>query len=169
MQRVLVIGSPGSGKSTLATELARLTGLPLIHLEQEHWRPGWVEPSREEWQGQVAELVSRPSWIIDGNYSGSLSARLARADTVVDLEFPAWLCVWRILKRVAHSHGRVRRDMAEGCPEQFNFEFLLYTATFPWTARKRSNAKLAKFTGRRIKLRRPAEVRRFLASFGDDG
>ena len=89
MKRVLVIGSPGSGKSTLATELARRTGLPLIHLDKEHWRPDWIEPTREQWQRQVAELVSRPSWIIDGNYGGSLAPRLARADTVVDLEFPA--------------------------------------------------------------------------------
>ncbi len=34
MQRVMVIGSPGAGKSRLATELARRTGLPLIHLDQ---------------------------------------------------------------------------------------------------------------------------------------
>jgi len=36
VKRVLVIGSPGSGKSTLAAELARRTGLPLIHLDQKY-------------------------------------------------------------------------------------------------------------------------------------
>ena len=102
---------------------------------------------------------------MDGNYGGSLEQRLARADTVVDLEFPAWLCVWRILRRIAGSWGRVRSDMAEGCPEQFSFEFLVYTARFPWTARKRTDAKLAQFTGTRIHLRSPAEVTRFLARF----
>lgn len=169
MKRVLVIGSPGSGKSTLATELARRTGLPLIHLDQEHWRPGWIEPAKEEWRQRVAELAALDQWIIDGNYGGTLELRLAHADTVIDLEFPAWLCVWRILKRVATSFGRVRPDMAEGCPEQFNLEFLAYTALFPFAARKRANAKLARFTGRRIHLRSPAQVRRFLASFENCG
>jgi adenylate kinase family enzyme len=169
MQRVLVIGSPGSGKSTLATELARRTGLPLIHLDQEHWRAGWVEPDQDEWQRQVADLVARERWIMDGNYGGSLRTRLARADTVIDLQFPAWLCVWRVLKRIATSWRRVRPDMAEGCPEHFNLEFLVYTALFPFAARKRTDAKLAHYAGTRIHLRSPAEVRRFLARFDVHG
>ena len=164
MKRVLVIGSPGSGKSTLAKELARRTNLPLIHLDQQHWSSGWIEPPKDEWRRRVAELVAGENWIIDGNYGGSLEMRLARADTVIDLEFPVWLCVWRVLRRVAGSRGRMRPDMAQGCPEHFNLEFLLYTATFPWTARKRTDAKLAGFAGKRIRLRSPAETRRFLAS-----
>ena len=169
MQRVLVIGSPGSGKSTLATELARLTGLPLIHLDQQYWRPGWVEPPAEEWRRQLEEIIARDEWVMDGNYGGSLELRLQRADTVIDLEFPAWLCVLRILRRIAGSWRRVRPDMAEGCPEQWSLEFLVYTARFPWTARKRTNAKLERFRGNRITLRSPAEVRRFLASFCSRG
>ena len=169
MQRVLVIGSPGSGKSTLATELARRTRLPLIHLDQEHWRAGWVEPPKDEWQLRVVELAAGDRWIIDGNYGGTLAPRLARADTVIDLQFPAWLCVARILKRLAGSWGRVRPDMAEGCPEQLNLEFLLYTAMFPRVARKRTDAKLKRFSGTHIRLRSPAEVRAFLASFDDGG
>jgi len=143
MQRVLVIGSPGSGKSTLATELARRTGLPLIHLDQEHWRSGWVEPPKDEWRRRVAELVAGNRWIIDGNYGGTLDLRLARADTLIDLEFPAWLCVWRILRRVAGSWGRVRPDMAEGCPEKFDFEFFRYV----WTYRRQQRPKLLDYFG----------------------
>jgi adenylate kinase family enzyme len=164
MQRVLVIGSPGSGKSTLATELAARTGLPLIHLDQQYWRAGWVEPAKEEWWQRVAELTSGELWIIDGNYGGTLELRLARADTVIDLDFPAWLCVWRILRRVLGSWGRVRPDMAEGCPEQFSLEFVLYTVRFPYAGRKRTDAKLKLFAGKRIHLISPAQVRRFLAS-----
>jgi len=141
----------------------------LIHLDQRYWRSGWVETPKDEWSRRVAELVAGDRWIIDGNYSGSLVQRLARADTVIDLRFPATLCVWRILRRIVNSRDNVRPDMAEGCPEQFNLEFLVYTATFPWTARKRTDARLAKFTGQHIVLRSPAEVRPFLASFGQDG
>ena len=169
MQRVLVIGSPGAGKSTLATELARRTGLPLIHLDREQWRSGWVETPKDEWQRKVVELAEGDRWIIDGNYGGTLAPRLARADTVIDLEFPAWRCVWRILKRFAQSAGKVRPDMAEGCPEQWNFEFIVYTATFPLKGRKRTRAKLARFGGTLVRLRSPAEVRRFLASVDPRG
>ena len=163
MERVLVIGSPGAGKSTFAPSLARLTGLPLIHLDQEHWLPGWVERDKAEWAERVRELATRPRWIMDGNFGATLLPRLARADTVIWLDFPAWLCVVRIVRRVLQSRGKVRPDMAEGCPERFDWEFLLYTARFPWTGRKRILAKLPAFTGTLVRFRRPREAARFLA------
>ena len=169
MKRVLVIGSPGAGKSTLATELAARTGLPLIHLDQHHWRAGWTEPDKAEWRRQVRELAAGDQWVMDGNYGGTLALRLERADTVVLLDFPTWLCVGRILKRIATTRGRVRADMAEGCPEQFDLAFLVYTARFRATARHRNEQKLRAFTGKLIRLRRPAEVERFLASFDKRG
>jgi adenylate kinase family enzyme len=45
MCRVLVIGISGAGKSTFAQALADKTGLPLIHLDKEFWRPGWKMPA----------------------------------------------------------------------------------------------------------------------------
>jgi adenylate kinase family enzyme len=164
VRRVLVIGSPGSGKSTFATELARRTGLPLIHLDQQYWNSGWVETPRADWETKVAKLIAGDRWIIDGNYGGSLALRLTRADTVIDLEFPAWVCLWRILRRLATSRGRVRPDMAQGCPEQLNLEFLIYTAAFPLTARKRLLTKMSRFNGRIVRLRSSADVRKFLQS-----
>ena len=162
MQRVLVIGSPGAGKSTLAREIARRTGLPLVHLDQEYWQPGWVEMDELQWRAKVDRLIAEPRWIIDGNYGGSLGARLARADTVIDLEFPAWRCIGRLLRRIVSSRGRVRSDMAPGCPEQFDWEFLGYTARFPRTVRHRNNEQLKAFGGTVIRLRTPAAVKRFL-------
>ncbi|MEA3032655.1 MAG: hypothetical protein QOH86_671 [Sphingomonadales bacterium] len=161
---MLVIGPPGAGKSTLATAIADHTGLPLVHLDRHHWRPGWVEADKAEWQRQVAALVAAERWVIDGNYSGTLAARLARADTVIWLDFPVWLCLARVFRRAAQYRGKTRPDMAEGCPEQINWEFLLYTVRFPWVGRKRILEKLPAFTGRLVHLRRPGEAARFLRS-----
>jgi adenylate kinase family enzyme len=164
MERVLVIGPPGAGKSTLATEIAGRTGLPLVHLDRHHWRPGWIEADQAEWERQVAALIAAERWVIDGNYGGTLAARLARADTAIWLDFPVWLCLARIFCRALKYRGQVRPDMAEGCPEQINREFLVYAARFPWVGRKRILAKLPAFTGRLIHLRRPSEAERFLRS-----
>jgi adenylate kinase family enzyme len=169
MQRVLIIGSPGSGKSTLATELSRRTELPLIHLDQEYWRSGWVEPPPSEWREKLMALLARDRWIMDGNYGGSLDLRLARADTVIDLRLPAWVCVLSIFRRVLASWRRVRPDMASGCPEKFDLEFFRYTATFPRHARRRTDARLASFAATYIALRSRREVGRFLASFPSRG
>ncbi len=167
MERVLVIGSPGAGKSRLATELARRSGLPLIHLDQLAWLPGWVEADRADFRNRVAAVLAEPRWIIDGNYGGTLPQRLARADTVIDLDLPVWLCIVRALGRIWGSHGTVRADMAPDCPEQFDLAFLVYIARFPGARRRRIEASREHFQGHWIRLRRPADVRRFLLDIAE--
>lgn len=58
--------------------------------------------------------------------------------------------------------GRVRPDMADGCPEQMSWEFFSYTARFPWQGRRRLVDKLPAFTGTLIRLRSPREAARYL-------
>jgi len=88
MQRIVIIGCGGSGKSTLASRLAGLLGLPVQHLDQLYWRPGWVATPDPQWRSTVAELCGRPAWIIDGNYGGTMDVRLAAADTIVSWMYP---------------------------------------------------------------------------------
>jgi adenylate kinase family enzyme len=165
MERILIIGSPGSGKSTLARALAAQTGLPLFHLDRLYWRPGWVQPGKPEWRERMAALVAEPRWIIDGNYTGTIDLRLAAADTVVLLDLPPLLCGWRILRRVNGGLGRVRADMAPGCPERLDFGFLRYVLSFRRRVLPRIEAGLAGFGGEVVRLRAPREI----ARFGDSG
>lgn len=147
MQRVLVIGISGAGKSTLSRALAARTGLPLIHLDREYWLPGWQMPPREQWRTKVRDLSARDRWIMDGNFDSSLDIRLPRADTLIWFDVPALRCMWRALKRVASSYGRVRPDMGEGCPERIDVEFLRYIARFNRIQRPRIAAQLAAHGG----------------------
>ena len=127
-RRIAVIGSPGAGKSTLATAIAQATGLPLIHLDREYWRPGWVEPEATEWATRNARLVAGERWVIDGNYGSSLPARLDRAELVVWLDLPTATCLLGAVRRMTAYRGRARPDMREGCPERLDVEF----AKFLW-------------------------------------
>lgn len=89
------------------------TGLPLIHLDLEYWKPGWARPSIEEWQLKQRCLLAGDAWIADGNYLETLNLRLERADTVVVLATPWWLCSWRAFVRgVRRPPGSV---MPIGC------------------------------------------------------
>ena len=164
MKRVLVIGSGGAGKSTFSRRLGERLGLAVIHLDVEHWRPGWVEPPKEEWRGAVEELCARESWVMDGNYSGTLAARLAACDTVIFLDLPRIVCVWRVFKRWATYRGMSRPDTAEGCHEQLDVKFLLWVWNYPTRSRPKALALLEKHgEGKRIvHLRSSAEVEKFL-------
>ena len=41
-----------AGKSTLAKKMQERTGLPLINLVDEYYRPGWVKPELKEFKEQ---------------------------------------------------------------------------------------------------------------------
>lgn len=140
MKRVLIIGSSGAGKSTFAGKLGEKTKIEVVHLDKIHWRPNWVEPSKDEWRAIVAEAIKRDSWIMDGNYSGTIEMRVASCDTVIFLDMPRLVCIYRILKRVAKYYGKNRPDMAEGCREQFDWKFLVWVWNYP----NRSKPKIEK-------------------------
>lgn len=137
MQRVLVLGCCGSGKSTFATQLHQITQLPLIHLDEKYFKPNWTEPSEKEWRSIVEKLAGGEQWIMDGNYGGTWDLRIPRADTIIYLDKPTSVCMYRVLKRIFKYHGQVRPDMAEGCKERFDFEFLHYVMMFNMLRRKK--------------------------------
>jgi adenylate kinase family enzyme len=146
-RRILVVGISGAGKTTLSQRLAAATGLPLIHLDREHWRPGWVEPPRAEWRARVAELAAGDAWIMDGNYGGTFDLRLPRADSVVWLDYGRFRSMARALRRMRTYRGRTRPDVADGCPERLDPTFLLYIWRFRKTYRPALRRALTRFAG----------------------
>ena len=109
--RVVVTGLAGSGKSTFALALADKTGLPVIHLDLHFWKPGWVAPSETEWRSKQRGVLAGDAWIADGNYHETLDLRVERADTVVVLDMPWWLCSGRAFLRGFRMPG----ELPEGC------------------------------------------------------
>lgn len=170
MRRVLVIGSGGAGKSTFATELAKRTGLPLIHLDANYWKAGWAETPKEEWERRVAELAGRSEWVMDGNYIGSIECRLAACDTVVFLDLPRTTCLWRAFKRRIQYRGRTRPDMAAECPEKMDWEFVQWIWKYPKQTRPLIMERLARLDGGRkaVVLRTAEEVRGFLEGIREE-
>jgi adenylate kinase family enzyme len=158
VQRVLIIGPCGSGKSTLARELAPRLGLPLVHMDQLGWQAGWVETEKAELHARLAEAVAGERWLIEGNYGSTLGPRLERADTVIYLDFPIRLCLWRLVKRILTHRGHSRPDMPEGCPERFDAAFFWYVARWNAGPRPRTEEKLAPHAAKVIRLTSPAAL-----------
>ena len=162
MRRVLVIGPCGAGKSTLAVELGQKLGLSVFHMDKLNWQPGWVESSKDEISVKLAEIVAADRWLIDGTYGGTLAPRLARADTVIYLDYPIRLCLWRLMRRIWTYRGRTRPDMTEGCPERFDLEFLIYLMRWNSGPRIRTEARLKGHEDKIVRLQGPGELRRWM-------
>ena len=161
MQRVLVLGCSGTGKSMLARRLGERTGLPVIHLDQHYWFKGWVALDGPSWRARVAALTAGPAWIMDGNHPQSLRARLDAADTVILLDLPTWHCLLRVLRRQWRYFGRVRPDMAAGCPERFDWAFMRYIWEFRSQRLPGIRAALEGFSGRTVMLTSADAIARF--------
>lgn len=166
MQRVMIVGGPGSGKSSLARELGEVTGLPVYHMDLVHWKPGWTRrPMVEKWQ-LVREIEEREAWIFEGGYSATFDSRAARADTLIWLDLPVALRLWRVTKRLARYWGRSRPDLPTGCVEGLNRETWVFFRWI-WTSRTSSRRRVERLIEQQdglgvYHLKSRSEVRRFL-------
>jgi adenylate kinase family enzyme len=162
VQRVAIVGSGGVGKSTFADDLGRRTGIPVIHLDEHFWSPGWVPTPRDAWADRQADLLSGDRWIADGNYGATLDVRLSRADTVIVLTLPRWRCTLRALRRSLRHRGQAIQ--AEGCPERLDLTFLRWVWRYPTDSRPRLDQAVARFRHRLtvVELASTAAAKSFL-------
>jgi adenylate kinase family enzyme len=142
VERVAVVGPGGAGKSTFAVALGRRTGLPVVHLDRLFWRPGWEATPHDEWLAAQGAVVAADRWIVDGNYSGTIDLRLARADTVVILDPGRVRSLAGALGRTMRNRGRELQ--ADGCPEHLDVEFLRWIWDYPTRSRPRIDEAVAR-------------------------
>ncbi|HYD24273.1 MAG TPA: topology modulation protein [Croceibacterium sp.] len=164
MERILVLGPCGAGKSTLAARLGEMLGLPVVHLDKEYWRAGWREPDPAEWHSRVEQLIARPRWVMDGNYGSTLARRLERAQMAVNLDYPRRVFFPRLLWRSLSRLGTTRPDMAAGCPERLDPEFLRYAWRYRKDVLPRREARIARSGLPVIDLKTPRETADWLAA-----
>lgn len=130
IKKIAIIGNAGSGKSTLAQQLHAQYKLPLYHLDQYFWKPGWVRPDMDEYKKIHDALCDKEEWIIDGMNLKFLDYRANKADLIVFLDLPQYLCFWRIFKRYLKYRGKNAPASAPGCPEKLDWEFLNWVRAF---------------------------------------
>ncbi|HJS52811.1 MAG TPA: DNA topology modulation protein [Pyrinomonadaceae bacterium] len=163
MKRVIVIGSGGAGKSTFARRLGEVTGLPVIHLDSHFWRPNWEPTPKDEWKAKVEELIKGETWIIDGNFGSTRELRMQAADTIIMLDLPRRVCMYRAIKRAILYYGKKRPDMGEGCTEKIDLEFLLWIWNYPKQGKLRAFEEFERQTNKRlITLKDSRDIESFL-------
>ena len=157
-KRILLIGCSGAGKSTLSIKLAEILDLPVLHLDAVYWNEGWVPTPKSEFKEKLQMALEEPAWIIDGNFNSTIEMRSRYADLIIFLDFPNWLCLSRVLKRVWTYKGATRPDMAEGCNEKIDWEFAKFIWTYPKKKRPGVLEMLGKMNVDTLILQSPKEV-----------
>lgn len=96
-----MLGRGGAGKSTLAGRLGAITGLAVIELDAHFWSPDLAPLGPGDWRSVQTRLAASEEWIMDGDLGpyDVLAPRLARADTVLLLDFSLARCVWNAARR----------------------------------------------------------------------
>ena len=101
MKKIVILGRGRAGKSTTAKRLSKITGIPYIELDKYFWKPGLVATPIDEWRKIQQKLTAGDSWIMDGDLGkyDALEVRMKAADTVIILNFPLYICLYRAIRR----------------------------------------------------------------------
>lgn len=98
-RRIVVVGSSGSGKTTLAKTVAERLGLPHVEIDSLQWQPNWQEAGLPILRARISEALTGPAWVVDGNYAQLRDITWARGDTLIWLELPLGIVLWRLFSR----------------------------------------------------------------------
>jgi len=144
-KKINIFGIPGSGKTILARKLGMILNRENIyHLDYYFWKPGWVKTSFEERIKKLDDLQSSDDWIIEGNFSNVVEHRLIKSDTVILLDVPRIICLWRVILRRINYLVKRPPLIAVGCPDKISLEFLMSIWEFPSTEGIELKSKIEK-------------------------
>lgn len=121
----------------MAKKLAEVLDYPLIHLDNEFWKPGWVKTPREEWIEKQKEIMAGEKWIMDGNYDSTMEIRFIECDLIIFLDIKPIPCMISAIKR----HGKKRSDLPDYLEEKFDREFFDFLKWI-WNFSKTSKPKI---------------------------
>lgn len=126
IDRIAIIGSAGSGKSTLSQKLHVILGLPLYHLDKYFWKPNWEHPNLEDYKKIHDDLCDQEKWIMDGINLRCLEYRIERAQVIIFLDMPRYLCIWRVAQRSFKYWGKEIPTNAAGCRVRIDFDLFRF-------------------------------------------
>jgi 8-oxo-dGTP diphosphatase len=180
VQRVAIVGCIGAGKSTLARTLGERLGHEVVHLDRHWWEDSaYVIRGRstardrtmspDDFRHLQQRVVAGRSWIVDGDAS-CLDVRLSRADTIIFMDLPIWLCAWRVLRRPRAP----RLDYPPGVVESWRWTaVLLHWIMWNYPRHRRRDIEQAVadygMHARVVRLRTRRQVEGFLRSVPERG
>jgi adenylate kinase family enzyme len=173
MKKIAIIGPKGSGKTTLAHHLCSIVNVEIIHADAILGQSGESGTTESQGRKRLESYLQQPAWIIEGdgdptNPDFIYERRFAAADTIIWLDLPQNVCVWRLLKRVFQPEGIFRKFAVSHYPRNIQKYGFLQGLVRTWNYMKQERSlvreKIDECCGdkRVFILRSPSEVKDFL-------
>jgi energy-coupling factor transporter ATP-binding protein EcfA2 len=123
-QRIVILGRTGSGKTTLARELATAIGMHHVELDALYFGPDFSTVPLSVLRERTSAAIAGDRWVTDGNKSAVRDLVWPRADTVIWLDYPLVVSLWRLSRRALWRTSVLKAQAAErdgksGLPRQF--------------------------------------------------
>ena len=119
--RIAVLGYAGSGKTYISNYISEKKSIPVLHLDSIKYDKEWKPIDNSFVLPQVLEFMSKDDWIIDGFYTSLLmEERLERADMIILMLLPRFICFFQTIKRKKSRNQ-------EGYKNDLNWWFVKFT------------------------------------------
>ena len=125
----MIIGTTGAGKTTFGKALAVKLGATFTELDALHWHADWTPA--EDFTAQVEQALEAERWVVDGNYRKVQELVLARADTVIWLDYSFGTKLWRLFLRTCRRVF-VQETLWNGNAETIRNSFFSRNSIFVW-------------------------------------
>lgn len=97
--KINVVGTTGMGKTTLASTIAEILNIEHVEMDSLFWGENWTQPTQKEFLPIVNEALRGETWVIDGNYSFTRHIIWEKVDSVIFLDYPKFIAIWRVTIR----------------------------------------------------------------------
>ena len=113
-ERILILGRTGSGKTTLGRELATALRVTHVELDSLYFGPGFSTAPLPLLRERTRAAIAADRWVTDGNKRSVRDLVWPRADTVIWLDYPVYVSLWRLAKRARSRTLALSAQAAQG-------------------------------------------------------
>lgn len=126
ISKINVVGTSGSGKSTFGRKLAAKLQFPYIEMDKLFWRSNWTTISDAEFMANLKSALEKPQWVLDGNYTRTLSVKWDKVDLVIWLDYSFTRTLMQAIRR-ALIRAWTQQELWEGTNNRESFKRSFFT------------------------------------------